>query len=101
MGGETRWRVLLRDFRKFIEGVDEKEVQHEEGIACLFDGRDGRFIIIGRVIERAPEGKMLGARKPVGISKFTALEEELIRTSVKRNFGVEGDFEPWIVTKLS
>jgi len=75
-------------------------VNHKEGIFCLFDGRDGKYIIIGRVFQKTRDGDLLGEQKPFSPPKLTELEKELIQTSVMRNFGLEGAFDYWFVTQL-
>lgn len=90
-------------FEPFItDNAHKKEMPaHNDGIMCLFDGRDGRYIIIGRILAYASNGCMIGEDEPVVVKPLTELEQELIRNSVKRNFGVEGEFGFLFVTHYS
>lgn len=87
-------------FESFMDdSTFESKVKHKDGIFCLFDGRDGRFIVIGRVIEKAKDGDFIGEEKPITFPEFTDLEKELLAESIKRNFGVEGKLEYIFVTQ--
>ncbi len=91
-------------FEEFIEDSSyDSKVNHVEGIHCLFDGRDGRFIIIGRVIAKSKDGELLGCETAITImdDKFTELEKELLSTSIKRNFGITGVLKYHFVTVYS
>lgn len=87
-------------FESFMDdSAFKSEIKHKDGIFCLYDGRDGQWIFIGRVLSKAADGEFLGENKPIPIADLTPLEQELIKTSVERNFGVTGDFKHWIVTQ--
>lgn len=74
------------------------KIVHKDGIFCLFDGRDGEYIIIGRVLAKSSDGEYIATDGPMKMPILTELEQELIRESVKRVFGIEGEFTHWLVT---
>lgn len=87
---------------RFEEFMDDSafsdDVKHKDGIFCLFDGTDGKYIILGRVLMKAKDGSLLASGNPITMPELTDLEKEFIRISVHRNFGVTGEFNYWFVT---
>lgn len=81
----------------------DSKIVHKEGIFCLFDGRDGGYIIIGRVMAKCGDHQWLG-EKPMDLPVFpTDTEKEFIQSAVERVFGLEccaSDFQLWLVTHL-
>jgi hypothetical protein len=79
--------------RKFPVGV-------YGNIFCLFDGRDGKYIIIGRVLESnfydKPE---LGSQEPLVIPELEEVDKIIIRNSVKEQFDIEGEFHYYFITQ--
>lgn len=96
-GGEQEF---YEHFEKFIcdDSAYEDDIKHEDGIFLLMDGRDGRFIFIGRVLAKAKDEDLLGDDKPVEVKQLTESEKEFIKESVNRNFSVAGEFKYWIAT---
>jgi len=88
-------------YDEFVSYMDdsafESTVKHKDGIFCVFDGRYGRFIFIGRVLQKAKDGDMLGD-EPIDFPPLSELEKELIANSAERVFGVTGEFKHWLVT---
>lgn len=74
----------------------------KDGITLLFDGRDGRFIIIGHCLAKAKHGDYLGERCILEIPSdpVPASFKEYLKTEVKRVFGVEGIWKIYLVTKF-
>lgn len=92
-----------KDFSETFESFQddsafESTVNHKDGIFCLFDGRDGRYIIIGRVLAKTRDGSLLGENEPIMLHPPTKLEKEFIRNAVVKNFGIDGDFRLWFIT---
>lgn len=99
--GEHDDKDFYESFASYMDdSAFESEVKHRDGIFCLFDGRDGRFIFLGRVIQKAKHGDLLGEGAPLDFPPLTDLEQELIANSVERVFGVKGEFKHWLVTQL-
>ena len=88
-------------FEEFMkESTDNRIVYNKEGIFCLFDGRDGRFIIIGQVLLKSDnENPFLGNEEPISVPEFDEIDKIFIEASVKEHFGLEGDFHYYFVTK--
>jgi hypothetical protein len=87
-------------FEKYLEeSHDNRLVYNEEGIFCLFDGRDGRFIIIGQVLLKSNDDDLLGNDEPISIPKFDIVDELLIQASIEEHFGLKGEFNYYFVTK--
>jgi hypothetical protein len=77
------------------------EVEHKEGIFCLFDGRDGRHIIIGRVLEKSCNDEpFLGNEKPIKVPELDDIEKMMIETNVERYFNLKGNFHYYFVTQF-
>lgn len=91
---------FYEEFEDFMDdSAFSADIQHKDGIFCLFDGCNGSFIIIGRVLAKSKDGDHIAEGKPLKIADtLTGLEKELIQNSVKRNFGVEGEFAHYFVT---
>lgn len=86
-------------FKDFIDdsAFDSKAV-HKDGIFCLFDGMNGKFIFIGRVLAKAKDMEMIGD-PPLAMPWVTLIDQHIIRESVLRNFGVGGDFDTWLIAQ--
>jgi hypothetical protein len=96
---EKTGKSFYETFEEFMDdNAFDKKIKHKEGIFCLSDGRDGRFIIIGRVLEKSSDGDYLGSGNPITIPELTDMEKEYIEGSVKRHFGLEGKFNFYFVT---
>lgn len=87
-------------FEEFMQdNAFERKVNHKDGIFCLFDGRDGRYIIIGRVLEKSDDDfRYLGSNKPITIPILTDIEKEYIQNSVKKYFNLDKEFNFYFVT---
>ncbi len=96
-----------KDFYETFEGFMNdssfnKKINHKDGIFCLFDGMNGKFLIIGRVIEKGSDDEpFIADGKPICFTEPTPIEKEFIANSIERNFGVTGELKHWLVTKYS
>jgi hypothetical protein len=85
-------------FEDFMEdSAFSSEVEHKDGIFCLFDGMNGQYIFIGKVLAKSKEGSFLGD-SILAIKKPAVREQSIIRNSVLRNFEVEGKFDLYLIT---
>ncbi len=76
-----------------------RKVEHKDGIFCLFDGRDGRYVIIGRVLAKTDDDDpFLGSGKPIVVPDLSDIEREYIEESVFKHFGLKGEFHFYFVT---
>lgn len=71
------------DDSAFDEGVN-----HKDGVFCIFDGMNSRFIAIGRVIDKSKDGELIAEESPIALPEFSDLEEELLSSSITRVFGI-------------
>ena len=77
----------------------KKDIHHKDGIFCLFDGMNGKYIIIGRVLYKGTDDEPFVADgKPLSFTEPTDLEKELISNSIERVFGVKEEMKHWLVT---
>lgn len=95
-------KEFYETFESFMDdSAFTSEIKHKDGIFCLFDGRDGRCIIIGRVLEKSGDGDYIGCGSPLELPvKLTDMERELIGASIERNFGLTAAPSFWFVTIL-
>lgn len=79
-----------------------KKINHKDGIFCLYDGMNGKYIIIGRVLQKGSDDEPFIANgDPISFTEPTELEKEFISNSIERNFSIKGDLKHWLVTKYS
>ena len=76
------------------ETIDDvlKNTNDVEGI---FTGRDGDFVIIGRILETV-DGE---SSEPIIIPQLLAEEESLTRVTIEEKFGITGEFHYYFVIK--
>ena len=97
---EEKQKDFYDTFEEFCDDSAYKpEVIHKDGIFCLFDGMNGKFIIIGRVIHKTTDDDpFMASGYPITFADFTPLEKELITNSIRRNFNIEGELKHYFVT---
>jgi len=88
-------------FEKYMEDKSyDKLTRHKDGIFCLFDGRDGKFIIIGRVLKKSSaDNPFLGNDIPFKVPMLEEHEKVIIEDSVYRHFDIDGEFNYYFVTR--
>jgi hypothetical protein len=94
-----------KDFYDTFEGfMDDsafkKTVTHNDGIFCLFDGMNGKYIIIGRVLEKGSDDEPFIANgKPMSFDTFPEVEHFAIFESIEKNFGISDEpLKYWLIT---
>ena len=87
-------------FESFMsDNAFDKKIHHKDGIFCLFDGMNGEYIIIGRVLEKgSDEEPFVADGEPISFTEPTELEKELISNSIERNFGIKEELKHWLIT---
>lgn len=86
-------------FESFMDdSAFEPTVKHKDGIFCLFDGKNGKYIFIGRVLAKSKDRELIGDEGPIELNPPTEIEKEFIRNAVVKNFGIYGDFRLWLIT---
>lgn len=74
-------------------------IKHKDGIFCLFDGRDGEYIIIGKVLQKTDDDDpFLGSDKPLKVPELEENEKITIKNSVLKHFGLKGKFNFYFIT---
>lgn len=93
--------VPYKKYKKWEEGTGRKfPVGIYGNIFCLFDGRDGKYVIIGRVLDKTNNDKpYLGAREPLIVPELEKADEFIIQNSVKEEFDIEGEFHYYFITR--
>jgi len=90
-------------FERFMDdNAFNKKTNHVDGIFCLFDGMNGKYIVIGRVLDKGSDDEPFIADNgaPLAFSNMSELENEFIENSIERNFGisVKGELKHYIIT---
>jgi hypothetical protein len=93
------WEIETgKDFHDTFEDFTTEDINNNE-IFCLFDGRDGKYIIIGKVLEKTDERQtFLGDDKPIVIPKMTMWDKDCVKRKVKKYFGLTGEFNFYFIT---
>ena len=87
-------------FEEFMDDDSYNElIRHKDGIFCLFDGRGGEYIIIGRVLNKTSCDKpFLADDEPLKVPDLNDYERTVIEHAVHRHFGISGKFGHYFVT---
>lgn len=87
-------------FNEFMnDNAYDTIIKHKDGIFCLFNGRDGRYIIIGKVLEKTEDDDpFLGNGNPLVVPEIEIADKAEIENAVYRYFELEGDFHYYFVT---
>ena len=64
-----------------------------DDISCIFNGRDGKFLIIGKILEKTNDDN------PIIIPELEEVDKIIIQNSVKEQFGLEGESHYYFVTQ--
>lgn len=94
--GEDGFYDQFEDY--MTDRASDSQIVHKDGIFCLHPCMDKSPIIIGRVLAKSSDHEYIAEDGPMRMPILTELEQELIRESVKRVFGIEGEFTHWLVT---
>lgn len=74
-----------------IEAVINEGKTTVDDISCVFSGRDGKFLIIGKILE------VFDDDKPIIVKELNEYNKLEIQSSVNKNFGLNGDFNHYFV----
>lgn len=87
-------------FESFMDdSAFNKKINHKDGIFCLYDGMNGKYVIIGRVLAKgSDEEPFIAYGEPISFTEPTELEKELISNSIERNFGIKEELKHWLIT---
>jgi hypothetical protein len=71
-----------------------------DDISCVFDTRDGKYMIIGRILESTNDiNPLFGSKEPLIVPKLEKVDELIIQNSVGKQFGVSGKFYYYFITQ--
>ena len=104
-----QWEELNEDkedfYTHFEEYIDTDAFKNEfiekNGISCLYDGRDGKFIFLGRIYKKTRSGSILGDDKPLLLPFIDELDQKAIKQMVRKIFQIpllDEHFNWYIVT---
>lgn len=83
----------------FHETFEEFMEDNHENVHCLFDGRDGRYLIIGKILEKTDKRqRLLGDDEPLVVPEISRRDKEKIKKNVKKYFGLTGEYNFYFVT---
>lgn len=81
------------------EAYKDWNLDGDGDISCVFDTRDGKHMIIGRVLESTNDNNpLLGSKEPLIVPKLEKVDELIIQNSVGEQFGVAGKFHYYFIT---
>lgn len=85
----------------FSEYISEDNITNNDGIFCLSNlkGRDGKFMIIGKVLNRNEKNALLGQYSPTIVSTLNEEERTNVRRLINNIFDINGDFHYYFITK--
>jgi len=93
--------IPYKQYKEWEVGTGRKfPVGNYGDIFCLFDGRDGKYVIIGKVLEKTDENHpaYMGAKEPLIVPELEMIDEIIIQNSVKQQFDIEGEFHYYFIT---
>jgi len=88
-------------FEDFMDdSAFSRQVNHKDGIFCLFDGMSGRYIVIGRVIEKGDDDDpFIAVGEPLSFDSMCNGDQQAVKESIERNFGIqEAELKYWLIT---
>jgi hypothetical protein len=65
-------------------------IRHHEGLCVLYDGMDGQYVAIGRVLEKT--GNHNHFEHPIRIAPLGDAERQSLHDDIRRLIRLEGDF---------
>ena len=90
---------ILLSYDVYLEtktGETIKDVlENADDIEGIFTGRDGDFVIIGRILETVDSENT----EPLVVPQLVAEDESLTRVTIEEKFGISGEFHYYFVIK--
>ena len=91
---------IVIPYKTYIEtptNLTLSEVLNEgEDIQGIFTGREGDFVIIGKVLKIVDDKNI----QPIIIPELKLHEELLIKTIIKEKYGFSGEFNYYFIMKI-
>ena len=82
-------------FEKHLDSAFQVDDLNPGGLHCLFDGMDGKYVVIGRCIKKSAEGETIGDMVIEPVNKELA---EMTRLLVKAELGIEEPMALHLIT---
>ena len=73
-------------------------IDDDEEIRGIFTGRDGNFIIIGKILESMVDSNNDG-REPLIVPELESIDRLIIEKSIKERYGFTGEFHYYFIAK--
>jgi hypothetical protein len=83
-------------FERFCDSAFNKEM-NPNGLHCIFDGMDGKYIYIGHCLKKSLNNENLESFVLVDVSEET---KKLTKISVKRELGIEAEMNLHFITHI-
>ena len=88
--------VSYNDYLDTKTGNTIEDFQNNsDDIQGIFTGRDGDFVIMGRMLETVDNE----SKEPLVVPELETAEESLIRVTIEEKFGITGTFHYYFVIK--
>ena len=69
-------------------------------VFCLFDGRDGKYLIVGKILEsNFPDKEYMGEKEPLVVPELSESDKFIIQASIKEKFDLKGEFHYYFITQ--
>lgn len=88
------------DFEPYIDNGYKPDIIHKNGLACIYDGMNGNYIMLGRIIEKSPRDEQIDG--PYCMEAVDPERAEFISGLINLSFPKivvsAQDIKLWIVT---
>ena len=74
-------------------------LDEDEDIHGIFTGRDGNFIILGKVLESMYDNNGDDSNEPLIIPELEPVDMHIIEKMIENRYGITGDFHYYFITK--
>lgn len=92
--------VPYETFEDYIDSGYKSDIIHKNGLACIFDGMNGKYVMLGRILEKSRLNEMLDGPycwEPVDPERADLIAG-LISLSFPHITVVPSDIKTWFVT---
>jgi hypothetical protein len=90
---------ILLSYNTYLEtktgDTIEDVLKNTDDIEGIFTGRNGDFVIIGRILEIV-DGK---SSEPLVVPQLLAEEESLTKVTIEEKFGITGEYHYYFIKK--
>lgn len=92
--------VPYETFEDYIDNGYKPDIIHKNGLACVYDGMDGKYIMLGRILEKSPVGYTIDG--PYCWEPVKEERAEMIAGLINLSFPhlnvIPSDISTWFVT---